>query len=300
MTEADGIRNDPEYLGTTIYYPNNATQPLPSIAIVPGYTIAPSSVANWGPFYASYGILSILIGKNSLFDFPEARALALLDALETIKQENVRAVSPLVGLLNLNKLAVSGWSMGGGGAQRAALIDNSIAAVVALCPYLTRTQLNHQNFLLIFNGENEAVAIPSQHADIHYNTTPNTTDKLLFEIDNGDHSVGSSPTGGNGAIVRIALSWLKLYLEDNNCYCQLLTNDLIVNPIMVPTGDQNFQCAILGDETQELGMEVYPNPTTNLFHLDIERDVDYQVISTSGQRFLAGQLLGRDKQIDIS
>jgi hypothetical protein len=47
-------------------------------------------------------------------------------------------------------------------------------------------------------------------------------------------------------------------------------------------------------------MEVYPNATTNRIDLDIEREVDYQIVSTSGQRVLEGQLLGRDKQIDIS
>ena len=91
LTEADGIRNGPDYLGATIYYPTNGTSPFPSIAIIPGFTGLPSSVQEWGPFYASHGIVTIIIGTNSLVDFPEARALALLDALETIRQENTRA-----------------------------------------------------------------------------------------------------------------------------------------------------------------------------------------------------------------
>ncbi len=86
LTEADGIRNGPDYLGATIYYPTNGTSPLLSIAIIPGFTGLPSSVQEWGPFYASHGIVTIVIGTNSLIDFPEARALALLDALETIRQ----------------------------------------------------------------------------------------------------------------------------------------------------------------------------------------------------------------------
>ena len=44
LTEADGIRNGPDYLGATIYYPTNAAPPYASIAIVPGYTALPSSV----------------------------------------------------------------------------------------------------------------------------------------------------------------------------------------------------------------------------------------------------------------
>ena len=84
LTEADGLRNGPDYFGATVYYPTNGTPPYASIAIVPGFTASPESVEAWGPFYASHGIVTIIIGTNSIYDFPEARAEALLDALETL------------------------------------------------------------------------------------------------------------------------------------------------------------------------------------------------------------------------
>ncbi|HBL79929.1 MAG TPA: lipase, partial [Aequorivita sp.] len=108
LTEADGLRNGPDYAGATVYYPTNATPPFASIAIVPGFTALPSSVEEWGPFYASHGIVTIIIGTNSLFDFPEQRATALLDALETMRQENTRSTSPLENQLDVDKFAVSG------------------------------------------------------------------------------------------------------------------------------------------------------------------------------------------------
>ena len=126
LTEADGLRDGPAYFGATVYYPTNATPPYASIAIVPGFTASPDSVEAWGPFYASHGIVTIIVGTNSIFDFPEARAEALLDALETLREENTRNNSPLLGAIDEDKFAVSGHSMGGGGAQRAAVLDNSI------------------------------------------------------------------------------------------------------------------------------------------------------------------------------
>jgi len=300
LTEADGIRNGPNYLGATIYYPENATPPFASIAIIPGYTALPSSVEEWGPFYASHGIVTIIIGTNSVYDFPEQRAIALLDALETIKQENTRVSSPLEGTLNLDQLAVSGWSMGGGGAQRAAVLDNTIAGVIALCPWLPNPQLNHQSPVLIFSGENDTVAYPSQHADIHYNTTPNTTDKLLFEIENGDHYVANSPNGGGGSVGQIALSWLKLYVEENDCYCSLLTDNLLTNPLAASKVEQSFGCEPLGINQEKLAIGVYPNPTKNTINIEITDDVHYEVISTLGQRLLKGDLTGDNKQIDLS
>ena len=173
LTEADGLRNGPAYFGATVYYPTNATPPFASIAIVPGFTASPDSVEQWGPFYASHGIVTIIIGTNSIFDFPEARAEALLDALETLREENTRNASPLLGAIDEDKFAVSGHSMGGGGAQRAAVLDNSIKGVVALCPWLPIPNLDHSSPVVIFSGQDDTVAPPGNHANIHYDNTPN-------------------------------------------------------------------------------------------------------------------------------
>ena len=300
LTEADGIRNGPDYFGATIYYPTNATPPFSSIAIVPGFVSLPSSVQDWGPFYASHGIVTIIIGTNSLFDFPEARANALLDALETIRQENNRDGSPLEGLLNLDQLAVSGWSMGGGGAQRAAVLDNSIAGVIALCPYLNTPQLDHASPVLIFSGEDDPTAPPSQQADIHYNVTPNTTNKVLFEIENGNHYVANTPNGANGTVGKIALSWLKLYVEQNDCYCTLLMDNLFVDSDVASKIEQNFECESLGTNEQQLFTGFYPNPTRNIINFKIIRDVQFTLISPLGQLLLKGNLTKNNKQIDLS
>ena len=216
LTEADGLRNGPDYFGATVYYPTNATPPYASIAIVPGFTASPNSVEAWGPFYASHGIVTIIIGTNSIYDFPEARAEALLDALETLREENTRNASPLLGAIDEDKFAVSGHSMGGGGAQRAAVLDNSIKGVIALCPWLPNPDLNHSSPVVIFSGQDDTVAPPGIHANIHYNNTPNSTNKLLFEIENGNHGVANTPEGGNSSVCKVALSWFKLYVDQND------------------------------------------------------------------------------------
>jgi dienelactone hydrolase len=300
LTEADGIRNGPDYAGATIYYPTNGTGPYASIAMVPGFTALPSSIEEWGPFYASHGIVTIIIGTNSLVDLPEARANALLDALETIKQENTRSASPLEGALNTNQLAVSGMSMGGGGAQRAAVLDNSISAVVALCPYLNSPALNHDVPLLIFSGEEDLVAPPSEHANVHYNSTPNSTDKLLFEVANGNHFVANSPSGSEGVIGQVALSWLKLQLEEKECYCPLLTNNLLLNPPAASNVLQNFECEALGINPTAQAIGYYPNPTKNTVTFNITEKILFELFSPLGQSLLKNELTPANNQIDVS
>jgi len=136
LTEADGLRNGPDYNEATVFYPINANPPYASIAIVPGFNAGPGAVRSWGPYYASHGIVAIVIGPNNISAFPDTRANALLDALETLRQENTRASSPLESKIDLDKFAVSGHSMGGGGAQRAAVLGSGIKAVIALNPWL--------------------------------------------------------------------------------------------------------------------------------------------------------------------
>lgn len=300
LTEADGLRNGPGYLGATVYYPTNATPPYASIAIVPGFTAPASSVSEWGPFYASHGIVAIIIGTNSPLDFPEARAIALLDALETLRQENSRTTSPLENHLDVDKFAVSGWSMGGGGAQLAAVMDNTIKGVVALCPWLPNPSFNHDSPVLILSGQNDPTAPPAQHADIHYNVTPNTTNKLLFEVQNGNHSVANTPNGGNGAVGKVALSWLKLYLDDDDCYCPLLTDNLLVDPPAASKVESSFECELLGISDNNFNVSFFPNPTQGLLTVNIQTSAKFEVYSALGQLLLVGELTPSDKQIDFS
>lgn len=300
LTEADGLRNGPDYQGATVYYPLNATPPFASIAIVPGFTALPSSVEEWGPYYASHGIVTIIIGTNSLFDFPEERALALLDALETMRQENTRNTSPLENQLDIDKFAVSGWSMGGGGAQRAAVLDNTIKGVIALCPWLPNPTLNHESPVLIFSGENDPTAPPSQHADLHYAATPETTNKLLFEIENGNHSVANTPNGGNGAVGKIALSWLKAYVDDTDCYCPLLTEELLVNPPAASKVLSSFECIILDIADTDFKVSVYPNPTQNFVTVNISNAEHFEVYSALGKLLESGEITPSEKRIDFS
>jgi dienelactone hydrolase len=300
LTEADGLRNGPDYFGATVYYPTNATPPFASIAIVPGFTAGPDSVEAWGPFYASHGIVTIIIGTNSIYDFPEARAEALLDALETLREENTRNASPLLGAIDEDKFAVSGWSMGGGGAQRAAVLDNSIKGVVALCPWLPSPDLDHSSPVVIFSGQDDTVAPPGNHANIHYDNTPNSTNKLLFEVENGNHSVANTPEGGNSSVGKIALSWFKLYVDQNDCYCSLLTEDLLDNPQEASNIESSFECEVLDTQENISQTLLYPNPTRGVVNISLQQDAFYQVYSVLGQLMLSGELKGNLKQIDLS
>ena len=307
---ASGLRNGPDYDGATVYYPTNATPPFASIAIVPGYISAQSTIQNWGPFLASHGIVTITIGTNSLFDDPIARKDALLDAIVSLMQENTRANSPLFGDLDINKVAVGGWSMGGGGAQLAAASDTTLKAVMALCPYLNTPQknaasLNHPVPVLIFSGQSDGIAPPVSQADIHYNVTSQTTDKLIFEIANGNHYVANSPTGSQGFIGKIAISWLQNYLIGDSCFCPLFLNaPPTASKFLTNAACQNVT-TFISEETRKkkLNFILYPNPSEGSINFEVENlDIEskYEIVSLAGIKVFNGFINKKITTIDIS
>ena len=222
INESDNIRNGPDYAGANIYYPINASGPLSSIVLAPGFMNFESTLQNWGPFLSAHGIVTMTIGTNFLTDSPTQRQAALLDAIVTLKAEHTRLGSPLYNSLNINNIAVGGFSMGGGGAQLAAVSDPTIKSVIALYPYLSNVSeatLDHSIPVLIISGELDFIANPNQHANIHYALTPDSTPKQLYEVQNAGHDPLIGPYAGYGEVGMKVLSWLQAFLIDNHCYC---------------------------------------------------------------------------------
>ena len=301
----DPIRNGPDYNGATIYYPTNGTPPYAGIAIVPGYCGAETDIQNWGPFYASYGIVAITLGTNDpCADWPAARAVALLDAIVTVKEENTRSGSPLQDAIDVTRFAVSGWSMGGGGAQLAASLDPSLKAVIGLCPWLDlngfqSSDLIHDVPVLIFTGQNDDIANSADYGFMHYEGTPSGTDKLFFEITNGGHGAANSPNLADGETGIYALSWLKTYLLNDPCYCDFL----LMNPSNASAYQTNIECADLGflESLPSDDAFLSPNPTGANIRISnsSEWSQPYSIISELGQLIKNGLLPANTNQIDL-
>jgi dienelactone hydrolase len=228
-----------------IYYPTGATAPFTAVVIVPGFTAAESSIANWAPFLASRGIIVMTIGTSNPSTgasdtsvLPPVREAALLDALTTIKGENTRSGSPLVGQVDVNRLATSGWSMGGGGTLLAANSTPSLKATMAMCPWNPSGTYPMDTVpTLMFGGTNDGLA-GAPMPDDQYDSIPTSTPKMLYVINGGTHFVANDPAGESGKydIGRIGLSWMKVFLECDTRYKQFLTK---------PTDASEFQTTVM-------------------------------------------------------
>ena len=261
LTEADGISQSTLYNGAFLYYPTEGNPPFESIILLPAFGGA-GSMDGWAQFYASNGYIAMSIGNfdrssrdwDTEWDYMD-RALGMLDAIETVKAENIRLGSPLYGNVDTTSFSVSGHSTSGGGAHTAAIMDPSIKSAILLnsamavldsvnCPgivnestgeiayyCLLEEHLDHEVPTLVFAGEYEyeELVTPDDStyggmwALVQYDYIPETTDKLYFESANQGHSSAQFP---NGDVADFALFWLKYHSSNLDTYCDSLT----INP----------------------------------------------------------------------
>ena len=203
--------NTGSFKSATIYYPtSNRMGLLPSVVIVGGWGCGEQAMAAWAPFYASHGIVAMTIGTPApWFDSPATRCKALLDASLALQSEHEREGSVLQGRLDVSRRAVQGWSLGGGGAQLAALTDQTLKCVIALCPFdgsdfgcggfPSAQRLSFPSEpptsvpVLIVCGEKDGEALPKTQGWPHYRQTG--APKLIFEVKGGGHYEVAGPAG---------------------------------------------------------------------------------------------------------
>jgi dienelactone hydrolase len=216
-----GLRDGPDYGTQTLHVPVDAEPPFAGVVVVPGFISPESSIRAWGPFLASHGIVTLTIGTNSGGDPPEVRARALLDGIETLKAENARSGSPVEGAMALDRFGVMGWSMGGGGTLIAANGNPDLRAAVGLAAWSPGVRFAENEVpTLLLAGSADALA--GGQSQGFFESIPEQTPKMLFEVAGGPHDIANDPASAGGEIGRYGLSWLKVFLEGDERYRQFL------------------------------------------------------------------------------
>ena len=282
LTELDGLQSSDLYSSGFLYYPIDASPPYKSVVLIDAFGSEPGLI-NWAQFFASHGYIAMSIGNldetlrdsNSDWDYMD-RAIALLSAIETVKSENGRQISPLFNMIDTSSFAVSGYSTSGGGAHTALTIDSTLKTGILLNPAvafldsvncnaesdyycLIEEHLNHDVPVLIFAGENEynELVTPDDEAYDNmwalpqYEHVPDDTDKLYFESANEGHGSSIVPSGIVG---KQALFWLNFFMKNDESYCDSV--------ITQPDGVSSFLTSIICEQGPPP-----PPPDTNIGYL---------------------------------
>jgi dienelactone hydrolase len=203
--------------GGQIYYPTDTTQgTFGAVAVVPGFLMPWESMAWLGPRLASHGFVVIGIQTSSLLDDPPSRAEQLLAALDYVVAD-----SRVNNRIDRNRLAVAGWSMGGGGSFQASLDRPSLKASIPIAP----VHFTIQDFsavrvpTAVIAAENDAIAPPGEWAEPQYESIPAATEKAYLELDESSHFFTVFENNRQSALM---ISWLKRWVDLDTRYNQFL------------------------------------------------------------------------------
>jgi hypothetical protein len=164
----------------------------------------------WGPFYASHGIVTVIVTTGAL-DQPAVRGTKLLAAIEQLKGENTKADSPLMGKLS-DRFGTSGYSMGGGGTTIASAQNATLKTSVGLAAWGPQNSgIRVPTLLLCGSSDGTAPCSMSQGA---YRGIADPTPKMMISITGASHLNWFGPTNaGGGTSGKYALAFQKVYLE---------------------------------------------------------------------------------------
>ncbi|MGC9539760.1 dienelactone hydrolase family protein [Streptomyces sp. UG1] len=206
--------------GWKMYYPKDTgLGTRGAVAVVPGYTASWKDEGAWmGHWIASFGFVVIGIDTNSPTDRDDARGRQLLAALDYLTEE-----SPVAGRVDPDRLGVMGHSMGGGGTIHAATQRPELQAAVLFAPASFSQDLSGVKVPTMVMGAIDDPTVTPEYLDELYATLPADTPGSYVQLSSGSHAF---PTSRNISVTRLAIPWLKIFIDHDTRYTQFLCPDL--------------------------------------------------------------------------
>ncbi|GHC72477.1 lipase [Nocardiopsis terrae] len=202
--------------GGTIYHPTNTDEgTYGGVVIAPGYTASSTSMSWYGHRIASQGFVVFTIDTNTRYDQPDSRGRQLDSALDyLVDRSDVR------GMVDEDRLAVMGHSMGGGGTLAIAEDRPELRAAIPLTPWhLQKRWGDLETPTLIIGAENDSVASVRSHSIPMYESLDRSLDSAYLELRGASHF---APNYSNTTIAKYSISWLKRFVDDDVRYDQFL------------------------------------------------------------------------------
>jgi len=205
--------------GGTVYTPNTPGK-YAVVAVSPGFLANQSTIRDISRRLATHGFVVVTIDTNSIFDYPPSRANQLLAALKKVTS---LTTGPVAGKMDTSRLAVAGWSMGGGGTMLATGMTPGLKAGVAFAPWAQSNNVGNSAVPVSYLGGSVDTTAPvPDHAQKFYNAMPATTKKMLGVIQGVNHDF--SKTASQPASYT-EVAWMKRFVDNDMRYSQFLNGD---------------------------------------------------------------------------
>jgi predicted dienelactone hydrolase len=198
--------------GGTIYYPTTTTAgTFGAVVVSPGFL---SPQVAWAARVAQHGFVVFTIDTTTIFDNPTSRSQQLDAAITYMLSSSVAS------RIDRNRIAAMGHSMGGGGTLELARNRPTLKAAVALQPWDILQSFGTVRVpTMIIGASADFIAPVASFSEPFYTQIPAGTEKAYAEIAGADHLIG---LGGNATQQRLAIAWLKRYVDNDTRYDQFL------------------------------------------------------------------------------
>jgi dienelactone hydrolase len=294
---------DPSFLALNGY---------PAIAVGHGFVIGAANYQLIASQLVPFGFVVALVNTETGFS-PNHQEFGIDLAFVThaLQQESLNSASVLHGIVNFEKEAVIGHSMGGGAAWLAAASDPLIDAVVGLAPAETNPSaiaaapsVNCNS--LIFSGSEDAVTPPvDNHLPIFNGTTGCKTFVTLTGgshcgyIDSGTLCDFGEPLGGSlpradqqDAYLTLMTAWLRYFL---NAECvEALYTDYVTSHSFV-SADPIAECMLCGNvnNVATKNLIVFPNPNQGEFSIQWENEIynSIEIVDATGRSLMKERIV---------
>ncbi|MES2818346.1 MAG: dienelactone hydrolase family protein [Pseudomonadota bacterium] len=216
------------YASARVTYPCTLSKAAyPATTLTGGFSNTKEQMTWLSEHLSSHGYIVITLTPNNVLGSPPGWQTAHKAGIATLKQERARSGSPLYNKIDLSKLGLTGFSMGGGGALLAAAdLKAEIKAAVPMAPYLGFSSPNYGAIsakVLIQAGASDTVAYPSTVAS-YYQSLPTGISRALTTFRGATHLdfINSGNTTRQARFKTLVTAWLKVYLDGDSEYATYL------------------------------------------------------------------------------
>jgi dienelactone hydrolase len=215
------------YRSAFIAYPRERSDgPFPALTFTGGITNFKEQMAWLADHVATYGfVLIVMTPTDNLSTTTDVWEKAMLDGLETLESENARPSSPIYNLVDLNRLGIMGFSMGGGGTLKAAnVVGYKIKTALSLAPHedpvdaSMYTNISVPTLVTTSTGD---FLCPRDTVRAIFDCLPYDIERLFVNFSGAEHVDWMNVLGDKTTHDRFKtfiVSWLKYYLAGDSSY----------------------------------------------------------------------------------
>ena len=298
---------DPAFLGLSGY---------PAISVGHGFVIGAANYDLIAEQLVPFGFVVALVNTEGGFaPNHEEFGLDLAFVTHALQLESQNSSSVLYNIVNQEREAIIGHSMGGGAAWLAAASDPMIDAIVGLAPAETNPSAiaaaaSVNCNALIFSGSDDAVTPPADNHQPIFDGT-SAVCKTFVTLTGGSHCgfINSGtlcdfgePLGGSlaradqqEAYLTMMTAWLRYFL---NAECvEALYTDYVTTHSFV-SADPLATCMLCGNvsDVQPKQISVFPNPSEGLFTIQWKGDAynQIEIVEATGKVLVKERLLQQE------